>query len=1023
VCLSSPSNKTIGIEPLEINSHCTLSVQGWCAFLRLLQDFVWATGNELTESLVEVTNRVVTTMYQVLPLRILKNCLGFLAFMGLGTILGFNLSGCSNGSSATTQSSTPAIAIAMTQGVPATMIVGTTTNISATVTNDPANSGVDWYYSANGGGVAQDLFSPAHTNSGQTTIFTAPADVPTRNSVIVTAVSHTDRSKAVVSSTVVMSTVTAVQITQAPAAVPQLQPATFAAIVTGDPANAGVVWAVSCPPLPVADCGSFVGNVYTSNASTPVGSIVNAVAISVVDHNVQSAPVSFMILPPVSIAITQGPPTTLQSGQTVVLAATVSNDASNLGVDWTVQCANAPCGSFSPTHTSGIPGTPNYTTTFTAPLSAATIKITATATANASVTAVATATVLGPPISITITGAPSSLEVNGFSTTIGAALTNDVTNAGADWTATCGSPGACGTLVPTHTCDTGAGIACSTSPTTTYTAPAAVPAGGMVTLTATATADPTKSASVMIQITPAPTKPLQGQFVLLITGQDANNFFFTMFGTLVGDGMGSITGGELFGTDASGNQVFMVPAGFTGTYTIGSDGRGVISIPSITTAVGQITISLSVAFVTPNHALVSESDSWASATGTLDAQNSGDLAAFAASSGANLNGGYSLSLAGAPAFVNGPAATFINNSIAFSSGNQSSITGDVSLNGAVQQNVSNSNVPVAITYTPDSNGFLLNSGSFGIANAGITSGLSTSLAGVSLIMIDAQHFILVGTLSNTDNSPNAFVSGYMTAQPASPAISGSYAFTERGGANANFMQSQFAGGIFTCGSGGALDVIAQGGTQVLQQAVTSTTCTAPSGGRGLISLSGTGGTGISQFAAYPTVDRGLQLIELDGGGQGTGGPSGAGAALQQSLQNPISTGDLSGNYAANLLAAVNFSDSTVGYQGFAGQIVSGGVSHLTGTLDVNDVDTSTLQSTQSLNSSLTNSSYTADNSGRFPMSVSFNTSAPPAGQPIPLSTIQAICYLVDTKTCLLLGTDIAAPGRGIMQLQSNLTGF
>jgi hypothetical protein len=69
--------------------------------------------------------------------------------------------------------------------------------------------------------------------------------------------------------------------------------------------------------------------------------------------------------------------------------------------------------------------------------------------------------------------------------------TGSSTNAGVDWSVTCGSAGACGSFNPTHTA--------SGSPTT-YTAPSAVPFGNAVTVSATSTADKTESASANVEI-------------------------------------------------------------------------------------------------------------------------------------------------------------------------------------------------------------------------------------------------------------------------------------------------------------------------------------------------------------------------------------------------------------------------------------------------------------------------------------------------------------------------------------------
>jgi hypothetical protein len=82
---------------------------------------------------------------------------------------------------------------------------------------------------------------------------------------------------------------------------------------------------------------------------------------------------------PISVAFNTAPPSTLAIGTPASLAAIVSNDPSNGGVNWSVTCASTNCGSFSATTTSS--GT---STVYTPPASIpnpATVTIVATAVA------------------------------------------------------------------------------------------------------------------------------------------------------------------------------------------------------------------------------------------------------------------------------------------------------------------------------------------------------------------------------------------------------------------------------------------------------------------------------------------------------------------------------------------------------------------------------------------------------------------------------------------------------------------
>jgi hypothetical protein len=232
----------------------------------------------------------------------------------------------------------------------------------------------------------------------------------------------------------------------------------------------------------------------------------------------------------------------------------------------------------------------------------------------------------------------------------------------------------------------------------------------------------------------------------------------------------------------------------------------------------------------------------------------------------------------------------------------------------------------------------------------------------------------------------------------------SFVFTETGATTA--AQPQVAGGVIACGGTGVLDVVPLGGTATLNQPITAT-CGAPSAGRAVISIAGAGSTGLTKFAAYPTVDRSLQFIELDGGGTG---PTGAGLALQQT-SSAITAAAIHGKYGAE------YSERTArGTETFGGQVTLDGVSAVSGIADVNSFNATATPpaGTPSFGTTLTGA-FVASANGRFPMTFAI---APATGQPTPeFSTINAACYVMDANTCLLIGLDNPAPGSGILQIQ------
>jgi hypothetical protein len=936
-------------------------------------------------------------------------CLGFLLFVvGLAAL--FGTAGCS-GNVTSANGTTPNISIAITQAPPTSLFVGNSAQVSATVSNDIAGAGVDWVASC-GSAPNCGSFSPSHTASGATAVFTAPLAVPAHNTVTVMALSSTDHSKAFSANVTILSTITGVLITQPPpATAPSGSLVNLAATVTGDPSNAGVDWRAACiTPSGTVDCTpaglhSAPGAPVTFVVPGPlqvlgiVGSTVTLTAFATADHS-YSASASFTVTDPLSISLTQVPPTTMLTNATATVIATVSNDTTNAGVNWVVSCANAPCGSVSPSHTaSGAPATfiapPTVPAPNPSPNPVVTITATAAATGGPSVVTAAASVTIVAPISIKITQGVTPLPiVTNHTATLVATVTGDPTNAGVNWS--CTPVGACGTFTPAQT---------GSLVQTIYTAPALVPTGGTVTITAAtaSTAVPTKTDTQNVPVVaglPA-NQLLKGQFVMLLTAKNSSNGPYLLGGVISGDGNtpGTITGATFDVADASGNGTLLVHA--SGNYLIGVDGRGRIDlqISGSTTLGGNPfgasgAIHLSVAFVTPQHALLSEIDGFGDATGTLDLQN---LQSWPAG---GLNGAYSLTLGG---FKGGrPAANYyLASGLTIPSTTPYSYITDQSDAGIIS----------SVGLTTASQSFLNGASPDPLTGEIVLNSpvnlLPTTPFSLDLWVIDATHLVVTDWRDS--------VAGYLTAQPASPAISGAYAFTEAGATTA--AQPLVAGGIFTCGASGVLDVfpLTGAGTPSPNLPITAA-CGTPANGRGSITISGAGSTGISKFAAYPTTDQGLYLIELDGGG-GTSGPSGTGVALQQTAAAPVAASAFKGNYASNFFASTAIS-TAVGSESFAAQIISDGISALSGAADVNSFNPTIAPPGTPSSGATLSGSFTVDPSGngRFPLTL---TIIPGSGQPpLQVTPIHPACYIVDANTCMLLGLDATAPGTGILLLQN-----
>jgi hypothetical protein len=289
--------------------------------------------------------------------------------------------------------------------------------------------------------------------------------------------------------------------------------------VAGDTSTLGVDWTVNCgsapppgTPLPPGDtedqsCGFFtpvhtasapvpeyaasgagIVTVYTAPAAPPKEGVVTLYAAATADHSRYSTVTLTILAQPISISFAPAPPSTLPVSGTTSLKVVLTNDYVAAGANWTVTCGSSDCGSFSPAQTaSGV------ATTYTAPASVpagGSVQVTATSVTDPTKSVSANISIL--PITVTIAQSAQSVVINGTAL-FTAAVANDVSNAGVDWTLACGTAGACGSI----TAHTATGIAA------TYTAPSTVPGAGSVQVTATSTSNAMASAMATVTITSA----------------------------------------------------------------------------------------------------------------------------------------------------------------------------------------------------------------------------------------------------------------------------------------------------------------------------------------------------------------------------------------------------------------------------------------------------------------------------------------------------------------------------------------
>jgi hypothetical protein len=542
-----------------------------------------------------------------------------------------------------------------------------------------------------------------------------------------------------------------------------------------------------------------------------------------------------------------------------------------------------------------------------------------------------------------------------------------------NWSVTCtGGTGTnpCGSFSPVNTLT---GIA------TTFTAPTAIPTGGTVTITATSASQSNVSASTpAIPITANVSSGLlNGHYALNISGQ-APNQFLAVLGSIVADGQGGITGVE----DVAGPQCTALNVAVTGTYTVGSDGRGTMTIDTggngCFGADGTQTLSFTIvgnpASQAPR-ALVSELDNNVG-SGSLDLQTTGSIGGSYAFvfNGAdllnppNMNTNLSTANIGGTMTVSGSSMAFAQdiNDQALGTVTKASLTLTFGAPDSFGRGTATDSA-VGISYV------------FYVVNAGQIKFLET----------DGNNFVEIGS---------AYSQGTFTP--------GNFVFTTAGvdGTLNNQLGNGLAavGGAFTAStsvlSNGIIDVNDNGAQPIVGTAFTGT-ITSPTNGRGTLTLTSTL-VGISQFAYYPTAKNGLLLMELDTGFTTTG------VMLPQPAS--ITTTNFNGNYA------MNFTNATagVGYteQDGVGLVAADGLGTFTsGTVDLfNDEDNVTI------GAQLTGTFVGAGNPGQGRFTGTFVIALDASDN----QTMKEIFYMADPNTVLFIQANPIAQTSGIMLMQN-----
>ncbi len=470
-----------------------------------------------------------------------------------------------------------------------------------------------------------------------------------------------------------------------------------------------------------------------------------------------------------------------------------------------------------------------------------------------------------------------------------------------------------------------------------FTAPALPPAGGSATVTAVSQADSSKSGSATVTIVFS-NASVNGRYAFSFSGSDAAGEFF-IAGSFQADGSGNITSGI---EDLNHGTGVFTNLAFTGTYSVGADGRG-----SATTTSSQGTSTFRFVLDGQGLAVIIAFDS-DHGSGTVQKQ---DTSAFSSTA---IAGNWSFSFGGINS-SGGPAAAAGRFGLD-AAGNISAGVEDFNNAGVVSSNV---------TFT----GSTSSVSSSGRGTATFTSALGTSQ--LAFYVVSANEAVFV-----TLDFPSGFLGSAAKHQSASFSLSslnGNYAFLLAG---ASTLGAVVNAGRFTADGNGNLSsgVFDENDTGVVLQNQSFTgTYSLAANGRGTAIV--TSGAGSSSFALYMVSQDRAFFVETDATAVTVG------AAFSQK-GSPFSNSSVSGSFGFFLSGAVGTSLTDI-----VGKFTANGSGGLTGTEDAH------IGSTLTTAASITGT-YSIGPNGRGTATITVSG-----------TTSNFVFYVVDSSTVVFVGVD------------------
>lgn len=426
---------------------------------------------------------------------------------------------------------------------------------------------------------------------------------------------------------------------------------------------------------------------------------------------------------------------------------------------------------------------------------------------------------------------------------------------------------------------------------------------------------------------------LKGNYAFSYQGSDVNGFPFVAAGQFAANGSGMITGGAMDLNDSI-DGLLIAPGAIQGTstYSVSADGETSVTL-NVLTAGGVQTLGLQMTLSSSTHGLVIAFDNSFSGSGTIDMQAANAAiptpANFAFALSGVDNQTIQEAMFGGNILVSGANTITTGSSVAdiVSPGLGILDTDDSAFSGTVTPDPVNPGRSVLQLTTAV--------GVFGFA------AYAVDATQVKIAEIDVVSGFLVG--------------GDAFAAPGTPnqqLAKGNFAYTVSG--EAHNGASFAAGGVFTSNGTGAIT----GGIQDLhssqvfsgQNLANEAYASDPNFARVVITLND--GTAPFAYAAYPTSEGRVMLVEIDGATNGDCECFASGIAYQQS-----STTAPSGPFALNITGLAITKHSIV-TQDVVGQIKISGTT-VTGNLNINNV-----QATNKLltGAGLTNSTTSAPDS-------------------------------------------------------------